>query len=211
MITQILTHEFDNNFSYFVGNKHVAIVDPSEVSLLEKEIMQDGLIPEAVFVTHTHSDHVSGVAGIVEKYAVPVYVHENGKGKLDVDGELIVYVEDGEVIKLRDVDVKVMHTPGHIEDAICFYITAEQSGGAPVLLTGDTIFVEGCGRADLETSDVEALYKSIQRIKKLPDETVIYPGHHYGSEKTSTVGKEKKRNKYFKCGDLEEFISLRIG
>lgn len=209
MIDQILTHDFDNNFSYFIGKKHIAIVDPSEVSLLENEILIDGLIPEAILVTHTHNDHVAGVAELVEKYAIPVYIHENGRGKLEINDSQAIYLKDDDIIRLRDVTIQVIHTPGHIEDAVCFYITAEESGDKPMLLTGDTVFVEGCGRADLETSNVEDLYNSIQKIKKFPDETIIYPGHDYGSTKTSTIGREKQYNQYFVCKNLEEFKALR--
>ena len=70
--------------------------------------------------------------------------------------------------------------------------------------------MEGCGRADLSGSDVEELYDSLERIKELPDETEVYPGHDYGSKPVSTLAWEKKHNKYFLCKDFEEFEKLRM-
>ena len=118
---------------------------------------------------------------------------------------MAVYIKGGEKIKLEDIFVDVIDTPGHIDDAVCFYLKEDKA-----LLTGDTVFVEGCGRADLEFSNVEDLFKSLQKIKKLPDDTKIFPGHDYGKKPWSTIKDEKKNNPYFKVKTLDDFIKLRL-
>ncbi|MDA1060182.1 MAG: hydroxyacylglutathione hydrolase family protein [bacterium] len=215
MVRQIPINGYDNNFSYFIGDdvgKNIAIVDPGDVPHLITEIEYDLLGPQMILVTHTHHDHIEGVPGIVDKYAIPVYMHENGRGRVDANDEMCVFVKDGDEIKIGDLNVKVLYTPGHIDDAVCYYITAaEAADGIPKLITGDTLFVEGCGRADLEGSNVEDLYNSLQKISALPDDTKIFPGHDYGSKPVSTIAWEKKHNKYLKCKNLDEFIKLRLG
>lgn len=208
MIQQIHVGGFDDNFSYFIedsDSKTIAIVDPSNVKLLEAEISKNFFSPKMILLTHSHFDHTEGVAELVKKLAIPVYMHENARGRVNVLDEMAVYIKGGEKIKLEDIFIDVIDTPGHIDDAVCFYLKEDKA-----LLTGDTVFVEGCGRADLEFSNVEDLFKSLQKIKKLPDDTKIFPGHDYGKKPWSTIKDEKKNNPYFKVKTLDDFIKLRL-
>ncbi len=208
MIQQIHVGGFDDNFSYFIedsDSKNIAIVDPSNVKLLESEISKNFFSPKMILLTHSHFDHTEGVAELVKKLAIPVYMHENARGRVNVLDEMAVYIKGGEKIKLEDIFIDVIDTPGHIDDAVCFYLKEDKA-----LLTGDTVFVEGCGRADLEFSNVEDLFKSLQKIKKLPDDTKIFPGHDYGKKPWSTIKDEKKNNPYFKVKTLDDFIKLRL-
>ncbi len=208
MLRQIHVGGFDDNFSYFIedsDSKNIAIVDPSNIQLLEEEIRKNFLNPKMILLTHSHFDHTEGVAELVQKLAVPVYMHDNARGRVNVPDAMSVYIKDGEKIKLGDINIDVIYTPGHIDDAVCFYIKEFKS-----LITGDTVFVEGCGRADLEFSNVEDLFKSLQKIKKLPKETKVFPGHDYGKKQWSTIEYEKKHNPYFKVNTLDDFIKLRI-
>jgi hydroxyacylglutathione hydrolase len=215
LIRQIPIGGFDNNFSYFLheeGEKGIAIVDPGDIPHLEAEISQDMLVPKMVLLTHTHFDHVSGVNEIVEKYGIPVFMHSAGRGRLEVSDEMCVFLEDNEVVDLGKIKIKVLYTPGHIDDSVCYFIDAKNADDSkPKLVSGDTLFVEGCGRADLEFSDVRALYESLQRLKTLPDETKVYPGHDYGSKPVSDIVWEKKHNKYMLCKSFEEFRKVRMG
>ncbi len=215
IVRQIPIRGFDENFSYFIkdpDSRGIAVVDPGDLPHLVAEIDQDGLEPKMVLVTHTHFDHVDGVNEMVEKYGIPVFMHENARGKLAVGDEMCVFLRDGEQIHLGGLKIDVLHTPGHIDDAVCFFIPAKQcDDGKPRIVTGDSLFVEGCGRADLAGSNVEDLYKSLQRLKKLPDDTLVYPGHNYGSKPVSTIAHEKRENRYLKCSDFEEFRRLRMG
>ena len=208
MIQQIHVGGFDDNFSYFIedsDSKNIAIVDPSNVKLIEAEISKNFFSPKMILLTHSHFDHTEGVAELVKKLAIPVYMHENARGRVNVLDEMAVYIKGGEKIKLENIFIDVIDTPGHIDDAVCFYLKEDKA-----LLTGDTVFVEGCGRADLEFSKVEDLFKSLQKIKKLPDDTKIFPGHDYGKKPWSTIKDEKKNNPYFKVKTLDDFIKLRL-
>ncbi len=208
MIQQIHVGGFDDNFSYFIedsDSKNIAIVDPSNVKLLEAEISKNFFSPKMILLTHSHFDHTEGVAELVKKLAIPVYMHENARGRVNILDEMAVYIKGGGKIKLEDIFIDVIDTPGHIDDAVCFYLKKDKA-----LLTGDTVFVEGCGRADLEFSNVEDLFKSLQKIKKLPDDTKIFPGHDYGKKPWSTIKDEKKNNPYFKVKTLDDFIKLRL-
>ena len=98
--------------------------------------------------------------------------------------------------------MKVMHTPGHIPSMMCLLIGKK-------LLTGDTLFVEGCGRIDLPGGDIRKHWESLQKIKGMDDSIEIYPGHDYGSVPHSTVGREKKSNPYLRCRSLGEFSMAR--
>ncbi len=208
MIQQIHVGGFDDNFSYFIedsDSKNIAIVDPSNVKLLESEISKNFFSPKMILLTHSHFDHTEGVAELVKKLAIPVYMHENARGRVNILDEMAVYIKGGGKIKLEDIFIDVIDTPGHIDDAVCFYLKKDKA-----LLTGDTVFVEGCGRADLEFSNVEDLFKSLQKIKKLPDDTKVFPGHDYGKKQWSTIEYEKKNNPYFKVKTLDDFIKLRL-
>jgi len=214
MIRQIQINGYDKNFSYFIideKSKGCAVVDPGDPAHLIAEIEQDSLVPKCILITHSHFDHVSGVNEMVMRYGVPVYIHKNARGRTEIEEEVFVYVEDKEVIEVGNIDIRVMHTPGHIDDAVCYHIEPKKSwDGIGKLITGDTLFVEGCGRCDLEFSNVDDMYDTLNRIKKLSDKTEIYPGHNYGSKKVSTLAWEKKHNKYMKCDGGEEFRTVRM-
>ncbi len=203
MIRQLQIGGYNDNFSYFIiDGKDVAIVDPDNVTHLVAEMEQEMLVPKMILLTHSHFDHCAGAAELASKYGIPVYMHKNARDRVDIHKHQIVTVEDGEKIKLGELHIEVLHTPGHIDDAVCYLV-------GDCLLTGDTLFVEGCGHAKLEGANVEDLWKSLQRIAALGDDIKVYPGHDYGSKPHSTVGYEKKHNKYLKCKDFEEFNALR--
>lgn len=208
MIKQIAIRGYDKNFSYFVvgSGGQVAIVDPGDVEMLESELEKDALTPAMILITHSHHDHVGGVAELVAKYQLPIYMHARAEGRVELGGGEARYVGDGDVIELDGVKIEVMYTPGHINDAVCYLVDKE------ALLTGDTLFVEGCGRADFAESDAaEELWVSLKRIRSLNEEVLIYPGHDYGSSVISKVGWEKTANKYLLCQTFEEFRNLRMG
>lgn len=206
MIKQIPINGYDRNFSYFIvgDSGFCAVVDPGDVDLLERVMAEEGLVIGMILLTHSHHDHVEGVKRLAADYSVPVYMHENARIRVDVGGGVVSCVSDGDVLDVGGIEVQVMYTPGHIDDAVCFH-------GDGWVITGDTLFVEGCGRADLQGSDVKDLWKSLQKLKNLPESTKVYPGHDYGSKPVSTIRWEKKHNKYLLCKDFEEFRGKRVG
>ena len=192
------------NFSYIFGcenTKAAAVVDPSSDS---SEILafaeEHGLKIEWIFVTHGHSDHVGGVRSLAERTGAKVVVHAGDAASLQrakIPADRIV--EDGERIAVGDIEVEIIHTPGHTPGGICLL-----AGGK--LMTGDTLFVGNCGRCDLPGGSMEQLFESLYtKLKPLSDDIEVYPGHDYGDRPTSTMGHEKRTNPTLTCKSLEEF------
>lgn len=181
---------FDGNLSYVIFDsaaKDAAIIDISVgPEILLGYIKKERLNLKFAVIMHSHFDHLSGYDFYRER-KIKLLASENmGKGvgvKLKVDAKL----KDGDELKLGNYKLKVIHTPGHIHDAICILANGK-------LFTSDTLFIDGCGRCDLEGADVPEMEKSLKKIKALPDETIIYPGHDYGPKKFATLGEQKKTN-----------------
>jgi glyoxylase-like metal-dependent hydrolase (beta-lactamase superfamily II) len=200
-IIQIEASEMQN-YSYLLYCPQTlqgAAIDPSmwPERLLEKA---DQLGIELVYLlnTHGHNDHVAGNGKILAKSKAKLAAHQT-----DVPNAQIP-LTDQSVIQLGEGTIEVLHTPGHTPGSVVF-----KSG--KILITGDTLFVGRCGRADFPGSDVSALYTSLQKLKKLPPETEVYPGHDYGETPTSTIRHELNSNEFLKCSDLASFIQLRMG
>lgn len=212
-VLQVAVGGFDDNFSYIVydeATKNAAVVDPSgELELLLEAIDERDLDIVGVLITHTHHDHIEKLDELLRSYTVPVYVHEEGRHSVVSQGP-IHSVHEGDTIELGESILRVLYTPGHIDDAVCYFIAAEHAeDGVPKLISGDTLFVEGCGRTN--QNDVRALYDSLQQLKKLPDTTLVYPGHDYGSKPHSTLRWEMRHNKYLLAKDFKEFEKIRLG
>ena len=200
-IIQIPASSMDN-FSYLVYCPETlkgAAVDPSQRPelLLEKA---EALAVEICLLlnTHGHQDHIAGNPLIRERTGAKLAAHP-----ADVPQPDIALSEGAKLVLGRGI-LDVMHTPGHTSGSVVF-------NAGSYIITGDTLFVGRCGRADLPGSDVAALYDSLQRLKQLPQETRIYPGHDYGPTPTSTLGWELAHNEFLKCPDLQSFITLRMG
>jgi glyoxylase-like metal-dependent hydrolase (beta-lactamase superfamily II) len=111
-------------------------------------------------------------------------------------------VDDGDSLSLGDVQIRFLHTPGHTPGSQCFLVEDR-------LVAGDTLFVQGCGRVDLPGGDADQLYYSLtQKLAKLPPATVLYPGHHYGPTKTSTISAELEQNAYLRIQSLDDWRRL---
>jgi len=184
-----------------------AIVDPAwEVDRLLAETTKRGLRVTKVLITHTHNDHIEGVAAVVAQTAATIVV-----SPLEVDrvrhllaGAQAMYelCSDRQDIAIGRRGVRALHTPGHTVGGTCFLADG-------FLISGDVLFVGGCGRTDFTGGDTAQLWNSLQRIAGLPEETRVYPGHDYGTTPTSTVGRELLENPYLRCATFEEFRALR--
>jgi glyoxylase-like metal-dependent hydrolase (beta-lactamase superfamily II) len=186
----------DRNFAYLVGDektKQAAVVDPSnDPALVLERAEENGLEVKLLINTHGHYDHSDGNSHVQSK----------------TDAELVAGgAADGETFSLGDVELKVIHTPGHTSDGIC--ILASEPGETPKLMTGDTLFVGkvgGTGYGD----DARAEYDSIhQKLMTLPVETEVWPGHDYGVAPSSTIGNEKKTNPFILREGFEDFVDLK--
>jgi len=199
-ITQIYASEMAN-FSYLIycpETLHGAAIDPSmRPDLLLEKVNELGVKLKLLLNTHEHQDHVAGNALILERTEAKLAAHSAAIPNPD-----IILAEGSRLVLGKEI-IEVIHTPGHTPGSVVFK-TADQ------IITGDTLFVGRCGRADLPGSNVAALYNSLQRLKALPEKTQIYPGHDYGPMVTSTIGWELINNDYFICPDIQSFIKLRM-
>lgn len=187
------------NFSYIIGDestKKAALVDPAwEVEKLLQMCSNMGLTVSYVINTHSHHDHVEGNDAVSRRTGAKVVAHVTSPVRKDIP------VKDGDTIKIGDVDVRVIHTPGHCSDHICLLVDGK-------LLTGDTLFVGECGRTDLAGSSSGDMYDSLNKLLKLDDKLEVYPGHDYGDKKSSTIGYERQNNYTLKKRPREEFIQF---
>jgi len=147
----------------------------------------------------------------VAKTGGKVYVHRAEADSLKAVKDHLVQTEDGTRIAVGKVQLTCIHTPGHTPGAQCFLIQSGEAKGKAYLLTGDTLFVGACGRCDLTGGNAGQLYESLAKLAKLDDQTVVLPGHDYGDQPTSTIGREKKTNPYYQARSLDEFLHERMG
>ncbi len=195
------------NFSYLFGcekTKEAAVVDPAfDVDRIIKAANSDGYKVKYIFTTHGHFDHTGGHKSIAENTGAKIVAHKNEVASLKRNGiHVDIEVSDGDEIKVGNIPVKIIHTPGHTNGGICLLVDDKK------LITGDTLFVGDCGRTDLGDGSSEKLYKSInEKLKTLRDDIEVYPGHGYGGSH-STIGQEKKTNPAMKCKTLKEFEVL---
>ncbi len=207
------------NFMYLLGDpksREALVVDPAwDVHSLLEIAQEDGFLAVGAVITHYPPDHVGGdlfgvqvegVTRLLEHKSVPLYVNKHeAQGLRVVTGVSesdLHKVDDGDTLSLGDVQIRFLHTPGHTPGSQCFLVGDR-------LVAGDTLFVQGCGRVDLPGADPEQMYYSLtQKLAKLPPETVLYPGHHYGPTETSTIGEELERNAYLRIQSLEDWHRL---
>jgi len=194
------------NFVYLVGDpatREAAIVDPGwDIPRVLQTVEADGYRLTHAIITHSHFDHVLGLKELLNAVDVPVSIHKTEAGALPVAPTSVRPVAHGEVIHVGAVPITMIHTPGHTPGSQCLLVNQR-------LITGDTLFIRACGRCDLPGGDPRALYESLTgTLKKLDDQTVVYPGHNYAEVPTSTIAEEKRANPFLNIPTLEQFLSL---
>jgi len=180
------------NYVYVIADektKQAAVIDPTETADVLNFLAKNSLKLAYIFNTHSHYDHTACNSKL-KKIGGKVVAYKSGD----------VAVEDGSMLKLGSIEIKILFTPGHTQDSIC--ILAENN-----LFTGDTLFVEECGRTDLAGGSPEQMYESLERLKRLPGSIKIYPGHLYGGP-CSTIAKEKVNNYCLAGRSKEEFVKF---
>jgi len=197
------------NFIYFVGDaktREVMVVDPAwEVDTILKRAKAKDLKIRGVLVSHYHMDHTNGIEELLRTEDVPVYVHKSDVPYLGLKSANIRPVESAYEVKCGNIIIQAIHTPGHTPGSQCFRVRDN-------LVSGDTLFINACGRCDLPGGNAEDMYFSLtKRLGSLPDSTVLYPGHNYADVPKSTLGNERKQNPYLLCGSLQTFLELRVG
>jgi len=211
-LEQLLVGPMDN-FIYLVGSKstrEVALIDPAwDIDALLTHIKEKDLKLTSVLVTHYHPDHIGGgmgghsiegIAELLEKDPVKIFVHKlEAEGVKKVTGVSDIdlnIVESGDHLTIGENDIEFLHTPGHTPGSQCFKVNNN-------LVSGDTLFVQGCGRVDLPGSNSEDMFHSLQKLSALPNETILYPGHHYSPEPYESMERVKEINTYLRIEDLD--------
>jgi len=185
------------NFVYAVGDRQTGdcvLVDPAyAVGDLLQLVEADGMHVSGVLATHYHPDHIGGslmgyriegVADLLDRVDCPIHVQaaevqwvarSTGVGA----GQLAVH-QPGDVVHVGELAITLVHTPGHTPGSQCFLVDGR-------LVSGDTLFLDGCGRTDLPGSDPAEMYHSLQRLAALPDGTIVFPGHRYSMPSSATI------------------------
>ena len=195
------------NFVYVIqdySSNKVAVVDPAwEVAKLVALVKHQQLKITDILLTHSHHDHTNGLDGIMNVCNAQIHLTEAEAQFGGYNLRNFISHKDGDTIQLGDTKIEILHTPGHTPGSACYYLDGH-------LMTGDTLFVNGCGRCDLKGGDSTQMYISLQRlITDLPLDTVIHPGHHYAQYPSSTLADQIKNNPFMQFNNVAEFIDCR--
>jgi hydroxyacylglutathione hydrolase len=193
--------QHSDNFSYIIADdatREAAVVDSSfNAGEITRILKAENLKLKYIINTHGHSDHTAGNAELRSIFNAKIVAHKLSRINAAVK------VDDGDVIRIGSIPIKVIHTPGHTPDSICLLVDNQK------LLTGDTLFVGECGRTDLPRGNSKSMYHSLfHKILKLNDDVEVYPGHDYGSKPSSTIGEERRSNYTLEPRSLAEFIEF---
>jgi glyoxylase-like metal-dependent hydrolase (beta-lactamase superfamily II) len=203
------------NFAYLIGDRQTGdclVVDPAYAAGdLVDALQADGMHLSGVLVTHHHPDHVGGsmmgfelrgLAELMERVSVPVHV--NSEEALFVSritgismGDLTQH-ENGDKVSVGDIDIELLHTPGHTPGSQCFLLDDR-------LVAGDTLFLEGCGRTDFPGGDSDEMFRSLQKLARLPGDPTVFPGHWYSLEPSASLSEVKRSNYVYRVSDLDQW------
>lgn len=204
IIELIETGSFAEN-TWILGDiktKHAIIFDPGDnASTIVRKLEELDLFPIFILNTHAHPDHLGAAAELQKRFDLPFAIHENeletfkfAKNTAQFLGlvnfqlpEITTYLHDGQVLEINSHHMQVLHTPGHTPGSVCFLNSKH-------LFSGDTLFKGSVGRTDLPGGSMKQLNKSLARLKQLPEDTNVYPGH---GESTS-IGTELDSNPFLK-------------
>ncbi|MFV1984263.1 MAG: MBL fold metallo-hydrolase [Thiohalomonadales bacterium] len=196
------------NFVYLISDpasKRAAIVDPAwDVPQMIALANNKNFIITDILLTHSHHDHINGIEDVLNQYDAQIHLL---KPEADFWGNYLQKPSlhhGGEFIQLGDTEIKILHTPGHTPGSACYQVGTQ-------LITGDTMFVYGCGRCDLSGGDPEVMYNTLKDMsKKLPEETTICPGHNYGESSTCSMAQQKQGNPFLHFDDKISFVEYRM-
>lgn len=207
------------NFSYLIGDRasgECLVVDPAyAVADLLEVAAADAMTLSGALVTHYHPDHcggsmmgmrIEGAAELMELAPVPVHIQADEAEWVlkvtDLSASDLVTHDAGDTVLVGDIPIELIHTPGHTPGSQCFYVNN-------CLVSGDTLFLDGCGRTDLPGGDPEALHHSLTRtLTRVPDDAILFPGHQYSVESSDLMGDTRARNVVFKPRSAEQWLAM---
>jgi glyoxylase-like metal-dependent hydrolase (beta-lactamase superfamily II) len=204
------------NFAYVLGDREVGdalLVDPAyAVGELCDLVEADGMRVVGALATHHHADHVGGtmfgtrmegIAELVARAHGPVHVQreeaEFVRRTTGVSESDLALHDSGDVVEVGDVRIHLLHTPGHTPGSQCFLVDGR-------LVSGDTLFLQGCGRTDFPGSDSVAMYESLAKLATLPPETVVFPGHRYSPASSGTMEAITDSNLVYRATSKEDWL-----
>ncbi len=196
------------NFIYVIADHatgSAAVVDPAwEVSKIIDLAESRELQITDILLTHSHHDHVNGVEALLNRCDARLHLLKPEAVFWNRDLERPKLHYGGDRIEFGETQFEVLHTPGHTPGSACYRVGED-------LITGDTLFVFGCGRCDLSGGDPEQMYSTLKRLKdNLPPETIIHPGHNYGEKPTSTLQEQAEGNPFMHFHDVDGFVRYRM-
>lgn len=205
LVRQLFDHE-TYTYTYLLGdttNKVAAIIDPvdSQIDYYLQLLQEFGLELKAAIDTHVHADHITALSLLREKTGTETFL--GNPGEVDcADNPL----KEGEDILIGDIRIEVLYTPGHTDDSYTFVVKDNEKQYA---FTGDTLLIRGTGRTDFQNGDANVLYNSLHdKLLKLDDATIVYPGHDYKGWTQSTIGEERQHNPRLNICSKERFVEF---
>jgi len=202
MIFKQLFDQKSSTYTYLIASskgREALVIDPVLDNVEEYLNLLTELDLKLVKVidTHIHADHVTGAGKLRNKTKCTTLMGENTPAD-----SVEIKVKDEEIIKLDNLKIKALYTPGHTSDSYSFLMNN-------YLFSGDTLLINGTGRTDFQNGNSKDAYNSIfNKLLKLPDETLLYPAHDYKGEKVSTIGKEKKQNPRLQVNSVDEYVDI---
>jgi glyoxylase-like metal-dependent hydrolase (beta-lactamase superfamily II) len=209
------------NFAYLIGDRQTGdavVVDPAYAAGdLVDALEGDGMHLSGVLVTHHHPDHVGGsmmgfelkgLAELLERVSVPVHVNTHEAEWVSritgIPRDDLTTHEHGDKLDIGDVEIELLHTPGHTPGSQCFLLDGR-------LVAGDTLFLEGCGRTDFPGGNVDDMYRSLQQLAKLPGDPTVFPGHWYSQEPSASLSQVRRSNYVYRASNLDHWHMLMGG
>uniref|UniRef100_B8HYK2 Beta-lactamase domain protein n=1 Tax=Cyanothece sp. (strain PCC 7425 / ATCC 29141) TaxID=395961 RepID=B8HYK2_CYAP4 len=203
MLFRQLFDQESSTYTYLIADQttHTAVLVDSVLEQVDRDrqlLDELGLTLHYCLETHIHADHITG-AGQLRKLTSCQGIVPAGAEVGCADRE----IRDGEVLHLGDLRIQAIATPGHTDSHMAYLVNDDR------VLTGDALFIRGCGRTDFQSGDAGTLYDSVtQHLFTLPEETLVYPGHDYKGCTVSTIREEKQYNPRFVGRDRANFIAF---
>lgn len=196
------------NFIYIIhdhASNRAAVVDPAwDVPAILALTERHGLRISDILLTHSHFDHINGVEALLNASDAQLHMLRAEAGFWQQYLDLPTLHDGGDFVQLGDTAIEILHTPGHTPGSACYRLGDQ-------ILTGDTLFVFGCGRCDLRGGDPEQMYQSLRRLREhLPSDTVIRPGHNYGIAPATSMAEQIAGNPFLHFDHSAGFIEYRM-
>lgn len=209
------------NFAYLIGDRETrecVVVDPAYAANDLVDVLEaDGMTLNGVLVTHHHPDHVGGsmmgftlkgLAELLERQAVPVHVNTHEAQWVsritDIPLSDLTAHEHGNKVFVGDIEIELLHTPGHTPGSQCFLLDGR-------LVAGDTLFLDGCGRTDFPGGNVDEMFRSLQQLAALSGDPVVFPGHWYSAQASANLEEVKRSNYVYRASSLDQWRTLMGG